>query len=82
MSDTMRRFARRYAERIQAAERIVLRRWLRRNARDAEGNLPEHLYLTYDRDALWYEVEKFGGDPGSIVEQERNALIDKIKGGR
>jgi hypothetical protein len=74
--------ARFLAERVQAIERIMLRRWLRNTAvKDTEGYLPAHLFMVQTKDELIELVNQKGGNVASIILEARKVAIDKITKG-
>ena len=75
----LRQYSNVIARRVLAAERVVLRRWLRKNApRDDNGQLPGHMYLIYNRDQLVDLVIHHGGDSEKLLKRAKDYAIDKI----
>ena len=77
---TLREHAGEYARRIQAYERVFLRRWLR--SQQEVDDLPKHLYLNWDLDWLKLEVSKWGGSVEAILQDARDEIVKRITEGR
>lgn len=75
----LRDFMKGYAWRIQAAERVYLRRWLREMHPE---ELPDHMGTDWNIDELVFEVNRLGGDGEFLVEEARADTISKIVEGR
>lgn len=81
MKSKLQKLAEGTARRTIAAERVVLRRWLRRKAASEDRPLPDHLYLTYDLYELCDEVRRQGGDPTQLRAGARVVTVKRILGG-
>jgi len=78
----LRSHASMHVARVRAAERVELRRWLRKNApREDDGKLPDHMYLVFSKHELMKLVDDCGGDSVRVVSQAREAVIDRIMEG-
>ncbi len=80
MSEALRKEAKSLALRFAAAERVALRRWLRKYHAENDIELPDTLYLTLEAPELCDVVREFGGDPEELVESGRKRVIDEMMG--
>lgn len=81
MKSRLKNLAANTARRTMAAERVALRRWLRKEAARRGVAMPDHQHLLFDVDQLCDEVRKFNGDPTTIRREARSRVVTILLGG-